>query len=154
MNTARETCCAASTRELKMQASEIVERRTDPLEHRWGRRISVDVPVRLDLGQPVGHGLMRTASISGAFIETAVELPVFSNLVVVLPASAAGPSGFRELVACVVRREVAGLAVEWRDMECTAIVELLERISGRHADTLHEDEAFTARRTRCALVSS
>ena len=98
----------------------------DATEHRWGRRIPLEVPVRLDLGgRPMGHGLLRNASISGALIETALELPVFTNLVVVLPATSEAAPGATELAACVVRCEMAGIAVEWRDMACQPIVGLL-----------------------------
>lgn len=110
------------------------------MEHRWGRRITVEIPVRLEFGgQPPGRGVLRNASISGGFIETSLELPVFTNLVVCLPA---GTSASPELAACVLRSQPGGFAVEWRDMACAAIVELLERISGRPARGLRDDEAF------------
>jgi hypothetical protein len=124
-------------------------------EHRWGRRIPLEIPVRLDLGgRPMGHGLLRNASLSGALIETALELPLFTNLVVVMPAMNDAVPGTAELTACVVRCEVAGIAVEWRDMACQPIVKRLERISGRSAASLRDDDAFTTGRSPCAFVSS
>jgi len=110
--------------------------------------------VRLDLGgRPMGHGLLRNVSISGALIETALELPVYTNLVVVLPASSEAAPSSAELTACVVRRQEAAFAVEWRDMACPAIVNLLEKHGGRGVANLNDDETFKSRRTHCALAS-
>ena len=110
--------------------------------------------MRLDLGgRSIGHGLLRNASISGALIETSLELPVFTNLVVVLPKTSGVARHQAELAACVVRRGVAALAVEWRDMACQPIVELLEKHSGGDAASLRDDPAFKTRRSHCASAS-
>ncbi len=77
-------------------------------------------------------------------------MPVFTNLVVCLPAGKSGAVS-PELAACVVRAQPAGFAVEWRDMACAAIVELLEKISGRPAEGLRDDQAFTAMRAHRAI---
>ena len=126
-----------------MQAAERVERYTDPMEHRWGQRVTLEIPVTLAVaGRTLGRGVVRNASISGALIETALELPVFSNLVVSLPSHGESAPRTADLHACLVRRAPAGFAVEWRDMACPAIVALLERATGRRSDALVEDECF------------
>ena len=126
-----------------MQAAERVERFSDPMEHRWGQRVTLEIPVTLAVaGRTLGRGVVRNASISGALIETALELPVFSNLVVSLPSHGESAPRTADLHACLVRRAPAGFAVEWRDMACPAIVALLERATGRRADALVEDECF------------
>jgi hypothetical protein len=130
-----------------MQTAERVERFSDPMEHRWGQRITLEVPVRIDLAQrTVGRGTLRNVSLSGAFIETSLELPIFTNLVVALPATSELAPGSHELAASVVRRVPVGLAVEWRDMACPALVALLERITGQRVTALCKDEAFDARK--------
>ena len=131
-----------------MQAAERVERYTDPMEHRWGQRVTLEIPVTLAVaGRTLGRGVLRNASISGALIETALELPVFSNLVVSLPSHGESAPRTADLHACLVRRAPAGFAVEWRDMACPAIVALLERATGRRADALVEDECFKGNRS-------
>ena len=126
-----------------MQAAERVERYTDPMEHRWGQRVTLEIPVTLAAaGRTLGRGVVRNASISGALIETALELPVFSNLVVSLPSHGESAPRTADLHACLVRRAPAGFAVEWRDMACPSIVALLERATGRRSDALVEDECF------------
>ena len=137
-----------------MHPSEEPVRVPGVMEHRWGRRISLEVPVRLDLaGRSMGRGLLRNASISGALIETPLELPVYTNLVVALPATCGAASGPVELAACVVRHEVATLAVEWRDMACDPIVKMLERYSGRRAAILRDDHAYIKEKKSCAFAS-
>ena len=112
-----------------------------PMEHRWGQRIVLEVPVRLELKhRKLGPGLLRNASISGAFIETSAELPLFTNLVVALPAVSRTGEHTAELVACVVRVTPDGFAVEWRDMACPAVEAMLEKASGRPAEVLFHDE--------------
>ena len=126
-----------------MPAAERIERYSDPMEHRWGQRVTLEIPVTLAVaGRTLGRGVLRNASISGALIETALELPVFSNLVVSLPSHGESAPRTADLHACLVRRAPAGFAVEWRDMACPAIVALLERATGRRADALIEDECF------------
>jgi hypothetical protein len=119
-----------------MQAIKSTERFSDPMEHRWGQRVTIEVPVRLEAsGRMLGRGVLRNASISGALIETALELPVFSNLVVSIPSVG-------DLAASIVRCAHGRFAVEWRDMACPSIVALLERVTGKRATALIEDDAF------------
>jgi len=126
-----------------MPAAERIERYSDPMEHRWGQRVTLEIPVTLAVaGRTLGRGVVRNASISGALIETALELPVFSNLVVSLPSHGESAPRTADLHACLVRRAPAGFAVEWRDMACPSIVALLERATGRRSDALVEDECF------------
>ena len=133
-----------------MQATERVERCPDPMEHRWGQRVTVEIPVRLDVaGRTLGRGTLRNASISGAFIETPLDLPVYTNLIVAMPTMSELVPGSHELAASVIRRVPAGLGIEWRDMACPALVQLLERITGQPVTTLCEDQAFTSRREPC-----
>jgi PilZ domain-containing protein len=122
-----------------MHALDSVRRRSDPMEHRWGERIPLEVPVSLWVdGRLTGRGLLRNASISGAFIETSLELPTFSPVTVTFSKAAAhvGVEG------AIVRAETGGLAIEWRDMACADIVALLERTCGRRECDLRDDPAY------------
>jgi hypothetical protein len=119
-----------------MHAIKSTERHSDPMEHRWGQRVRLEVPVRLAVaGRAFGRGLLRNASISGALIESALELPIFSNLVVSIPSVG-------DLAASIVRCGPGMFAIEWRDMACPSIVALLERVTGLHATALLEDDVF------------
>lgn len=103
---------------------------SDPTSARFGERIPFELPVRLGVdGRALGRGIIRNASLSGAFIETALELPPHTNLVVTLTIPGKGAAAPRELVACVVRVDPAGIAVEWRDMASVDVTDLLARAS-------------------------
>jgi len=133
-----------------MQTAECIERYSDPMEHRWGQRVTLELPVGLEVGgRSLGRGLVRNLSVSGALIETSLELPVFTNLVVTLPASREIAGQSSGLAASVVRTAPGGFAIEWRDMACPTVVALLERMVGRPAASLCEDPAFTHRRASC-----
>ena len=122
-----------------MPALESVRRRSDPMEHRWGQRIPLDVPVSLWVeGRLSGRGLLRNASISGAYIETALELPVFSPVTVTFSKATAQVG----TEAAVVRTDTGGLGIEWRNMACPEIVALLERTCGRRECDLRDDPAY------------
>jgi len=110
-----------------MNAKADVQRIADPTEIRFGERIRIDLSVTLTTENgTVGTGVMRDISISGALIETALDLPVFTNLVVRLPAIDVN-TPVCELAACVVRQPLLGVAVEWRDMACPSLLDVLRQ---------------------------
>src|SRR5262245_46865621 len=88
------------------------------------------------------EGWVRNASISGALIDTAARLPVYTSVNVVL--SVAVRSGRRsiELPACVVRTSRAGVAVEWRDMGVPTLVSLLREAGGDETRLRMHDRRF------------
>ena len=94
-------------------------------ERRWGPRIEVDVPIRLELrdGRSTAARL-RNVSVSGALIECAEEMPTFTTLRVEIPVSARIPAPI-QLGARVVRAEHPYLGVEWRDLAPETFVSLL-----------------------------
>lgn len=95
---------------------------------RFGQRVTMEVPVRLGVdARQLGRGTIRNASISGALIETPLELPLHTNLIVTLTLPNGDAAGTRELRACVRRIDPAGIAVEWQDMGSVDISDLLAR---------------------------
>lgn len=113
-----------------MKASSKKQPQFDPASLRFGQRVTLEVPVRLTFGgRALGRGTIRNASISGALIETALDFPLYTNLVVTVTTHDGGAPGTRELNACVVRTDPAGIGVEWRDMGSVDITDLLARAS-------------------------
>jgi hypothetical protein len=108
----------------------------DPTSARFGGRLPFDLPVRLSTdGRALGRGIIRNASLSGALIETALDLPLHTNLVVKLTIPGNGAPSPRELAACVVRVDPAGVGIEWRDMASVDVTDLLERARGTDANS-------------------
>ncbi len=90
------------------------------MEHRWGTRIELDAAAKLMTGEGVCAGVLRNASLSGAFIETNARPTLLSRVSV----RAAAP-GAEWLDSCVVRVEPRGVAVEWLDPPLHSVAMLL-----------------------------
>jgi hypothetical protein len=98
------------------------------MEHRWGERLPLDLPVRLEMaGALLGEGRLRNASISGAYVATDGGSQVLANVELVVH-TAHAPAGRLVLPACVVRRDDGGLGLEWQDMACESVVKLLREL--------------------------
>jgi hypothetical protein len=84
------------------------------MEHRWGRRQSTDVTVEfLARSGKVGNGRVLNISSTGAYLQTAVSLPL--NSLVYLEPTAPMPvvGNIRRIAACVVRQDAQGAGLEW-----------------------------------------
>lgn len=100
-----------------------------PMEHRWGERVALDCPVRLELRDGSGvAGRLRNASISGAWIETTDKLPWYAIVNVIVAAGTGLRHRTIELPACVVRMTPEGIAVEWRDMAVPTLISLMREL--------------------------
>lgn len=92
----------------------------DFMEHRWGIRVELDAPAQLMTSDALCEGVLRSASLSGAFLETPAR-PALLSRVSVRPATPAG----EWLDGWVVRIEPRGLAVEWLDPPLHSVALLL-----------------------------
>src|SRR3974390_1011347 len=102
------------------------------MEHRWGARTEISVPVRLYAGaRRISEGRIVDLSLSGAFIATRAPVAVFTRLELVadeLPLSAQ-PC---RIPAYVVRQSEEGVGLEWCDFAPApfrALLGLLGRLS-------------------------
>lgn len=84
------------------------------MEHRWGRRCSVDVPLwlRYQADQRV-QGRMRELSLSGAYIITVARAKVGQSLIIELDAGSTREQ--TTLAAWVIRQDAQALAIEWQE---------------------------------------
>jgi hypothetical protein len=91
------------------------------VEVRWGSRYRFGCSAELVAdGIPAGAAMIRDASLSGAFVETTVALPLFTRVSV---RALSQPGEW--LDACVVRSEGDGIAVRWLDPGLRPISSLL-----------------------------
>jgi len=96
------------------------------MEHRWGRRIPVKIPIRLICACGVTVlGQTQNISFSGALIQTARTLRFLTRLQieVVLPQELGGKR--ERITAHVTRRVPNGAAIEWCDYAPRAVRALL-----------------------------
>ena len=102
------------------------------MEHRWGKRVQVDFPIRVT-AHPfvVRDGRLTDLSVSGAWIEADFELRLLSRVEVsiILPM---WPKHEAPTVAGYVSRKFReGIGVEWCEFAPYAISQLLRAIVAR-----------------------
>ena len=91
------------------------------MEHRWGERLTVDVPVKLRCGRsPVLAANLCDLSISGALVATDGTLPLAARIEVELAGS--------DVAAWVVRRDPGRVALEWCELAPQPVVALAQQV--------------------------
>jgi hypothetical protein len=95
------------------------------MEHRWGQRVRVDIPVRLEVPPAsVVAGRILDLSVSGAWISGELEQHLSAEIAVVfLPQP--GSSSLHRIPAFVARARLEGIGVEWRELAPPLINSLL-----------------------------
>jgi hypothetical protein len=95
------------------------------MEHRWGQRLRCQAKVRISAANGIsGSGNVRDVSASGAFIETAVKLPVNATATLVVMGNESAARAV-EILASIVRIARDGVGVEWRDTPAGSICTVL-----------------------------
>ncbi len=95
------------------------------MEHRWGLRRPCRARVSVSAGAGIaGTGRLRNVSMSGAFLETALPLPLFSQIAVAVLRDD-GSRHVVEFTATVVRAEPGGVGLEWCEIASGSICSLL-----------------------------
>ena len=99
------------------------------MEHRWGQRRPCRAHVRVTGGAGVaGTGHLRNVSMSGAYLESTLLLPLFSRLTVAVLRD--DGSRHAEFTATVVRRERGGVGIEWLEASEGPVCRMLGCASG------------------------
>jgi len=99
------------------------------MEHRFGQRFRCGNGVRLAAGDLAGPGRLVNVSLRGAYVETALDLPLFTTVEI----AGNGEHGKAvDLRASVVRKDAGGVGIEW----CETPVRSICRIFGctRHCE--------------------
>jgi hypothetical protein len=95
------------------------------MEHRWGVRRPCRARVCVSAGAAIaGVGRLVNVSMSGALLETALPLPLFSQIAVAV-LRADGCKHAVELMATVVRIANDGVGIEWCESAEGSICQLM-----------------------------
>ena len=105
------------------------------MDHRWGRRVQVGVPVRIAAHRfAVRDGRLIDLSVSGALIETDSDARMLSRVQVTLLLPAYPRHEAPALEAYVARKHGHGIGVEWCEFAPRAVREFLrETVNGSFA---------------------
>jgi hypothetical protein len=96
------------------------------MEHRWGERIVVDIPVQVSVPPLViGTGRITNISISGAWISGRFDLPTLARAFVVFEFSLGGQREVLPIACFVARVRAQGMGVEWRELAPQIVSDLM-----------------------------
>ncbi len=102
------------------------------MEHRWGQRVLVDVPIRLVAGPFSGRSARLTnLSISGGCIRSRFELRLLSRIELAVELPARFTPATPLLMAYVTRNFEGGVGIEWCEFAPPAISELIRSATPR-----------------------
>jgi hypothetical protein len=103
------------------------------MEHRWGERVRVDIPVRIT-GHPftVRTGRLSNLSVSGAFIRADLDVRPLSRILVAIDLPHRPKRDAPQIPAFVARKLKDGIGIEWCEFKPQAINRLLQSSIARH----------------------
>lgn len=107
------------------------------MEHRWGERMEMDLPVLLYFGGVRRrNGRLRDISISGCRVTLAgARFEQFSSAVDLTFTSVTHDDGPLRLIGSVVRRTPRSLGIEWIELSPPGVAYLMQRRSPPLADS-------------------
>jgi hypothetical protein len=119
------------------------------LEHRWGKRVRLHLPVTLYFGTQTAEGCIEDLSSSGAFVATQGRIARWAPLEVELEVNPSGEAGASGMAAYVVRIARHGVGIEWCEHAPAPIRTLLST-----ATQLAARSAITGRASLEPLLSA
>jgi PilZ domain len=95
------------------------------LEHRWGDRVRVNIPVRVEAGDLTGaNARMKNLSLSGALMTSDFDLRL--NTLIEVSIALPPPSTRTAVMKAIVsRKSNGGVGIEWYDFAPNIIGDLL-----------------------------
>lgn len=99
------------------------------MEHRWGKRVAVDVGVSLYY-RPLGRlrGRLHNLSSSGAFVQTPHPLPMNARVEIAITSGADGTAQIHRLEGVVIRTTSSGVGVMFFQFHRQEFEALLPRL--------------------------
>jgi len=115
------------------------------MEHRWGERVGVDLPVRIT-GHPfsVRAGRLANLSVSGAFIRADFDLRLLSRILVAIELPHRPKRDAPMIPAFVARKFKHGIGIEWCEFKPPAISRLLQSSTARRFRRMRDGRVLGA----------
>jgi hypothetical protein len=101
------------------------------LEHRWGERFQLDLPIQLAVNTVSGiDARLKNLSLSGALIEADFALRIHTVIEIRVPMPPSAQPAI-PVKAYVIRKFNEEAGIEWRDFAPHAIKELLRSLGAK-----------------------
>jgi hypothetical protein len=100
------------------------------MNHRCGHRFTTDRTIRIRTASgAVSIARLTDVSVSGAMINTVLDLPYMSRIKVQMTRGYDGDGSTREVDAYVIRRTPEGTGIEWEELNPRAVDELVRSLA-------------------------
>jgi hypothetical protein len=101
------------------------------MEHRWGRRVKVNIPVQLmtENASLMGIGQLSNLSVSGALLVSDCSVRVLTQIQVKLESSPLPKHKVTTIAGYVARQYSHGIGVEWCERTSMLVADLLRTTS-------------------------
>jgi len=97
------------------------------MDHRWGHRIELDIPIRVM--HPVvlrcGSGRLSNISLGGALIISSLDSNVGARIQISIPLDTDGTLCESVIDAYLVRKSDTAFAIEWAEFAPTTVIDLV-----------------------------
>jgi len=115
------------------------------MEHRWGQRVGVDIPVRIT-GHPfaVRTGRLSNLSVSGAFIKAEFQPRLLSRIQVAIEMAHRSRHDAPIVAAFVARRGKDGIGIEWCAFAPPDVNRLLQSFTARRYVRIRKPDPLAA----------
>jgi hypothetical protein len=105
------------------------------MEHRWGERIAVDIPIKLAVRPySVRSAHLMNLSLSGAYIKTGFDMRLLARIQVVIELPLRFKHATPVISAYIARKLLDGCGVEWCEFAPQPVLELLRTKPCQHSD--------------------
>jgi hypothetical protein len=113
------------------------------MEHRWGERVGVDIPVRITVHPfSVRNGRLANLSVSGACIKADFDLRVLSRIQVAIELPQRSKHEAPTVAAYVARKLKDTIGIEWCEFAPPAISRLLQAFAARPYTRLRKPDPY------------
>ena len=135
-------------------ANRVREPAATSMDHRWGRRSTVQVRIHAATWRTPRRARLRNISVSGALLELEPSLPPMKPIDVEIALCTQDRIDLVRVAACVVRKADCGVGVEWREPLPFAVDQLLAGATDVVAESSESSKSLTGYTSCAQFVAS